>query len=525
MEKGLSRGFIRPGKGSNKGSRSGSFKGLHNPEANRYWNYDLFLAVGDSTMAGAATSGGNQSIPKLGLSFEWLDGVLYNTVGYHRSKLYTDWPHTEISPMMQFCIDWNYRTGRIAVVCNRAVGGATIYPQGNTNNWNSAGINYAPSISDAKAMCSYFGKQLTGILVMCGINDCRLGSGVTIGNISTGLDSFVTALHTDFPRVPIKWSQIGRLDLVPGGYPSLNAGVAGVRNLIKNKAIADPLFDIGSTYTAYEAAGLLSSDKIHAGRDGTAVNGTMFCRSFTHQNYSKWARYIISCTYTEMTTSQKQAVNTFILENETEYLNLDALFIYKANSRIDTFFDWAANCGPSADNLFDFNLNANIATSTTSKYSRTGYNLSLSRFKGPVTDCMFMQKIGTNSSSNIPDNSLCGAYGSGSNFTAMRNNGALTTYLGSTSGISSAESVWANNSEYAVTRIGTNLRWYKNQVLVTGPTSITNATQPSREMPIGVNDQNGTILEPVVCQHKLWAAGKASALALGPALDTLLANY
>lgn len=349
--------------------------GLINP----YEDVDGFLVDGDSIAAGL-TSHSDSTQPDPGTAFEF-DRNTNTVLPFGTGAGITGFSFNKKSPWAKFCKDYYETTGRRACIINRAASSSTISPATSVligNDWQTSGTNYNTSVTAANACLTILGKtRLKGILVIAGINDAQSQSGtgsLTVAQISGYLSTFIDNLRTDFgTTVPIYFCQIGRYVGV-----AISSRINGIRNAIKSKGVTYSNYEIAASMTGF-AAGALLVDGIHPTATGNDHLGSMFCRPFKNATYTKWARTIIgACHFSDISTTLKNKIETWLTAWQTLYLSMDAMFILKAGLKLDTLTDWSLISGPESDGGFTFNANADIRTGTTSTVFRLGYNQNVS---------------------------------------------------------------------------------------------------------------------------------------------------
>lgn len=316
-----------------------------------------FLFIGDSTSSGVSNN-----------SVTTVDNTVYSSDG---SSI------TELATGPQFGVTYNALTGYKPVIIARGVSGATIYPNGNNNNWFTSGDNYAPAAAVANNTLSLLGiSRLKGIIINLGINDVN---GVqTFVNITTGLNSLISRLQADFPNTPIVVFQIGR------NAAGMSARIASMRNLWRQTVIDNTNVHFCGGYASLVAPGsLYDADGIHLTPTGNGEAGKMAARWFFNSSYNKWARAVISAQFDELSSARKTLINDFFATASAlaGYLELDSFYNFKTTTKNNCFVDWAFLVGPLADNGFSFTSNSRISTNGSSTYFRTGFNPTLGPFK------------------------------------------------------------------------------------------------------------------------------------------------
>lgn len=172
------------------------------PQTTTADNKQAFVIIGNSIASGATVSGKGPA-PAAGTVYEYT-GTAVQEVGANdltTSATGSAWP--------QFGISYYNATGKKPVFINTAFGGAEFYPNGDNSNWYTTGTLYAAMQTKVANGLAAIGVQKpAGILIELGINDTR--GAQALANIETAVNSLVSRLNTDFPGVPVYWTNIGR---------------------------------------------------------------------------------------------------------------------------------------------------------------------------------------------------------------------------------------------------------------------------------------------------------------------------
>lgn len=323
---------------------------------------DAFLVIGDSIFAGGNALA-SSTLPTPGYAYEFYNGALY-PVGLSGSVAPA--AETEKSPWPKFCSDYFADTRRIPLIINRGFSSSTISTANDNNDWQTSGNHYNDAVTAANDALTLTGiSQLTAIFIDLGINDVQNLNGTgsfTVAQINTFLGNIITNLNTDFPGVPILYTQIGRSTTI-----LVNSRLTGVRNSIKNYCISNAGVHFAGSLSAFQV-GNLYEDDIHPDQVGNDYLGGMYARWFRNSSFSKWTRSLIACHFDEPSTNEKNAIATFLTSWETEYLNMDWFYNMKQSTRENTAFDWAFLSAPEADGGFAFTANDSIRTSSSSLF-------------------------------------------------------------------------------------------------------------------------------------------------------------
>lgn len=332
---------------------------------NAHFEFDIFGIIGDSIYAGGAASVAS-TLPTPGTAWEWYQGNVYG-VGVTPSV--SPAADTKKSPWPKFCIDYHAATGRAAVIVNAAHSSSTISTASDNNDWQPAGDNYPVFVSEMDACLAYFGKSApVAIFSDLGINDVQGVGGTgsqTVAQVGTNYQTVITQINTDYPSVPIVQMQIGQTALI-----STSARLSGIRSQIKNLVIANAGFHFGANMGAF-FAGNLDVDGIHPDTAGNDYLGAMNARWVINSSFTKWTRSIIACHFGEPTTAYKNALETWMTNNQARLVRMDFCFNLKELTKLDTMTDMAFLASPVTDGGFTFTANDSIRTAS-STYFDTG---------------------------------------------------------------------------------------------------------------------------------------------------------
>lgn len=257
----------------------------------------------------------------------------------------------------QFAIDYKASTGKAVRVVSGASGGSEFYPTTDNNNWYTSGTLYAAWKSDMDAALTASNlSTVSAIFVNLGVNDIR--AATSLANITTGVNSLISRLTTDYPGTPILFILVGRSEVTG----SNSAAFFDVKKLIIEACQAeDDAHVIASAGTFESIAGMFQADLLHYEQVMNDLLGKMFARWFANSAYTKWARSIIGTHFDELTTSRKNAIQTWVTAMGADYHNLNAFANFKTSDVNNFYLDWTF-LGYNFPQSVNYNANDNMGT-------------------------------------------------------------------------------------------------------------------------------------------------------------------
>lgn len=266
--------------------------------------------------------------------------------------------NTKGSIWQQFATDYKAATGRKVLLVTGGSGGSEFYPNVDTNNWYTSGVLYAAW--KTRMTNALNGRKATGIFIVLGVNDVRASH--SIANITTGVNSLVSRLQTDFPGVPVLFVQVGRTET------EINSQLLyQTRQLLKETCEANADFHMcGNAATFAVMSGGYNVDNLHYSQATNNSLGSMLARWFQNSAYSKWARSIISSYSIEISSARKTLINNFIASMGADFHDLNTFNLWKNESLFDVNSDWTF-LGLTGAGGATVNVNSNVSTNGTTE--------------------------------------------------------------------------------------------------------------------------------------------------------------
>lgn len=468
--------------------------------------YDVFLAIGDSIMAGRNNSTGYGTTPTAGTVKQWDNISAVIDVG--ATDVVTAITDNG-SPLPQFGIDYYNATRRIPVIVPRGVSSSTFYTMAGYTSWLEGATNYDDAIIAANDCLSYLGvNKLKGILVNLGINDIRTSASIAL--VEGAVDSLFTSLIADFPGVPILVSIPGRKE---NGTATTNFNDSrhyAVKYRIIQNAINNADVHIVGNLGALVEPGLYSADSIHPAVGGDNQMGSWYARWFSLGNYSKWGRSVISSLFDDISDARKTLIDNFVSSQVTSgnWFKLEALGVFKTTTENNCWLDWAF-LGFFASAGHTFTANVSIATNGTDQHLSTTCLAGINNKRASQNDLIEGVKIDDNSSTG--NAFLFGASDgvvvkriaqTGVDIPYFVNDNTTTNYGG--------ETVFADDSVYSITRNGTTKALFKNKTSVSSATVSSVNVNSTAFTTIGAYNNNGTIQTRLNSSYEYYFYAKYS---------------
>lgn len=321
----------------------------HGLFGNSKGGYDVFLAIGDSIIAGFNNGEGPGTSPVAGTTFQSNGSAITAVVN---DNDFTSVTAGNGSPLGQFCFDYYNFTGRKIIMVPRGFNGSDFVFENNADHWATGGNLYQPAVDAANDTLALVGvPRLTGILLSLGTND---SSGVTgMPTVTAGIDSLFDRLVADFPGVPI-------LVIMPGAFVT-QSFVNNQRNYQIRWQIRENVNRLQDVYIVsqlnpFVSAGLISADDVHLGVAGDNMLGSQAARWFRLSGWpNKFVRGLLCSFFDDLSTARKTVLQTYILAEiaNGNYLSHTECFYYcKGAYERNSFVDWTQLGG------FLFNANA-----------------------------------------------------------------------------------------------------------------------------------------------------------------------
>jgi hypothetical protein len=481
---------------------------------------DPILVIGDSIPAGLVGHTAS-TLPVSGTAFEY-DRNTNTILEFGAGAGITGFSFNSKSPWAKFCIDYFAATGRAACIINRAASSSTISPATSVligNDWQTTGTNYNAAVTAANDCLTKLGKtKLTAILVIVGINDVQGQSGTgsnTVAQVGTYLGTLVTNLISDFGSdVPIIFGQIGQTSSI-----QVDGRLSGIRNQIKQRCFSTSNCYMAANLGAFAVGGFYEADAIHPNVTGNDYLGAMFARWFKNSAYSKWPRALISMHFDELSTTDKNKFETWLIgaTNLTIFQNgCDAYYKGVSTLSINCAWDLMLICAPSANGGYTFSANSYIASDGTSTgVFKLGYDPIKTTVNGANNDYVFSVKLDSVQSASTVVGALTGALTpSTTKFSVIRqlNPNIQWTVLSATSFTYTGQTALGAGTWTVVRNTSGQVSFLKNSSVVQGPTSDTLATPPTGEWVLGYFLNNGVATSPIAARYKRFIVWKNSAI-------------
>lgn len=268
----------------------------------------------------------------------------------------------------QFATDYKAASGKITLLVNGALGGSEFYPTTDNNNWYTSGDLYVPWRDNMKAALQLMKlSKPKAIFVNLGINDIR--ATTPIGDVTTGAQSLVARLKADFPLTDVVFIQVGRTETLINFQGRFDVA----KLLVETCETESYCHMCGNGVIFAAVSGGYNVDNLHYSQATNNSIGSMLSRWMMNGAYTKWARSIMSTLSTDITSTRKGLINTFIQSMGSNFHSLNMLHNFKAPALQDIYFDWTF-LGFGFNTSGSFSANTSFATDgTTAQYFASGY--------------------------------------------------------------------------------------------------------------------------------------------------------
>lgn len=481
---------------------------------------DVFVIVGDSKSLGGGEVAG--PTPISGTVYEWNRSTDEVQMVINSDVIGA----VDGSPWPQFAINYNATTGRKVILIPCGSSGAEFSPNGDNNNWSSSGTLYSAMIDDVNACLSATGiAKVSGVLVVLGINDQR--ASTTLSTVHSDMESFVTRLNSDLDTPEIYFSMPGRSE----SATNLNARMISIRSKLRDIAEDNANCHIALTEISFAAWGLYSADNLHFGQTGNNKIGELFNRYISiNKNYSKPARTVISSFYSEISSTRKGLIETFINSqiSSGNWDQIDSFQWSMAADINDVYTDWRLiTCRTNSGAVLSAN-NELQTDGTTSQYSRIQFSPTLSFINASSSDFAVTIRTGSvGSQSSLP--ALFGGTTGSSSIYLFNNTGPFLVYRGlSTTNVNATShtSIQANTM-YSVGRNAGDQILLINGSLDKTSTNAS-GTITNHDIFIGAHNNNGTASAPWNGGTKFSSVHKHTTFnysSFYSAVETLISNW
>lgn len=402
-------------------------------------NEDLFWIIGDSFAQGSNNStGAGPDATGKGYYFRTSDNTIQPITT-------TDIPGAvNGSPWPQFCIDYFNSTGVKSVVIPNGIGGTKFF-----DTWNGTSGTYNSAKTDAiDAMATAGVTRLKGIIIICGVNDARGGDAIAAIGASVG--NLFYQLDIDFPKTQIYVVMLGHSSTQTARLPQVRGYV---RQQVANYTNAQIVCQLQAIHEW--SGGYYGADDLHLNQTGNNLLGTMINRYLQLPTaYSKHARAIVNSFYSDVSANLPD-VDAWINSLGTQYQDLVAYHWMKAPDKNDVFVDWGL-CNQIIDNGFVFTANSFITTNT-AQTIRMNISSNNSTYKWTSTDMgIGAATLDRKGAFGTSTKYLMGT-SSGSNVLGLAetSTGVMQYFVWDLGTASTGTGGFADNTEYAVDRVGT----------------------------------------------------------------------
>lgn len=425
----------------------------------------VIVVVGDSIYAGNSDLGTGIPDAISGAVFECdsTGSIITQISGKHiRGEL-------NGNPWVSFANERFTSSGYKSIICNTAAAGSTAYPSATTgggtlNTWYPGGNCYNTAINRINNCLTAAGVSKPRVIfVHLGINDEQSAS-VTLANIQLGIESLRSRLLAAYPGVKIVWSNFGWLAL--NSLTTRASNMTTARGRFIRKVTMEQARDytdvyMGPYYNTFAQNGLNRTADIHWNDAGNTEAGKMLNRWMNNSGYSKEARAIISSHYDDISTTRKNAIETWLSGiGLTDYYKLDGYFRNLTTDVRNVYLDWSLKGASANAGGFTFIANAGVSFDGVSNTINTGM-FSGSTVGGSYSsqdDTVFVQKIIEARDPGINTFAFGGALNTASyiSLRQLASNAGLQWRVNETSNIHNYTGAtnFQNNTTYGVVRTG-----------------------------------------------------------------------
>ncbi len=479
---------------------------------------EVIWVVGDS-FTRSRPSGAYGPTPVAGTVFQYYAGSVQQIGATDIQQDVTNVNWGSIWP--KYGINYYNNTGKKPVFALSGVGGTTFsFDAGATDTWSTASSLYANSEAFCDEACAAVGVAYPKYVVMhLGINDAAYSA--TLANIESDMNSLFTRITTKYPKTQIKIVIIGRL---PAG--SITSKIASIRKYLVNAANLFPQVSIAGSVSSFPSVAgnpYYLVDGLHLNQTGNNLLADMMgSKWLLNSSYSKWARSIIACHPSDLSTTRKDLVQTFINAVGTNLFDMDVVSKLKAATEEDALFDWAfiyngSNSGAT------FVANSHVSTNGTSSTWRISffptYNIVSSQ-----QNQFIAVKIKANRTATT-----CAAIGVGSGTSQLQigQNGTTAFSRVNDVAVSAFSDAALGNKWYLAERTSSTAKNNYKDAAADGTYSVTQVTNSGTgRLTVGANDVNGVIGSYMDGDFEAVLVGKPSAREIvRAAMENVLTNW
>lgn len=404
------------------------------------------------------------------------------------------------------------------VIINGGSGGSEFYPNGDNNNWYTSGTLYDAWKAEVEECLDVLGlTKMKYIMVNLGLNDIRgviAGSGVTIGNITTAIQSLVSRLQQDFPNTPIRFIQVGRDETTGNGQIFYQVRKA-IRDVCETNVNCHITAD-ASAFIGISGAYNTDPDDLHYAQSMNNTLGDQLERweANAAAGYSKWANSIISCHYDSITTALKNKIQAFVNTLGADYFKMP-FFVLLESSDINnfnlnwTFLGFCANQGATRGAVSG-RLTTNGTTAQT--FSPGYFNSYMDTGGAGQNDFRCGVWMHTRTTADGTAAVLFGRTDAGGDIIRVgqaSGAGTVTYAANSAANSNGTDGDLVNDTLYSVGRNGTAKELYKGSTLNASATEATSGAV-DQNINIGLNNNNGALSLPLNADYRLFFASPYS---------------
>lgn len=450
----------------------------------------LWWGIGDSTMISNNSTGAGTN-PAAGIAQYWTGSA------------FADIPVTDIPGAANgtiwgpFAAAHYARTGNKVAVVSSSIGGTKFF-----NTWNGSSAAYLAAETEALEAMVAGGFSKIRVVLSCGINDGTAGD--TIATVNTNIGALIDRINLTFDSPEIYIFMFGVSSSGGTRFPQ-------IRGYKREWAILHDNVKIALQLAPYNNWGLYSADGIHLSREGQDFLAEHFDRFLDlDQTANKWANFIIGSHYSVLTTTQKNAIYTFIDEMMVGDRWHNCLSFWHGENlphENDFFVDWGG-LNILIDESYQY-VNGIVTTNTNESF-RMQVSVQNNTYRWSKTNMSIGARIKDRKSAVGGSTRYLMGVSSGSNVIGIEETsaGAIRGYLHdlSTGLILAANGGFIDNNSYSIGRTGTDKFGYINGAEVDTETGVTALTDLTNGIQVGGRYTAGATLF-LNCEYRYtWIA-------------------
>lgn len=286
--------------------------------------YQVIGTFGDSN-----TNGEGLTIPTVA------SGTLYLWNGSGNTEITTQSvnqvDNTKGGYQQQFATDYKALTGFKTILVQRGVGSTS------TGSWDGSGVGDSyPDAKTALDACVAFNGLTKPKYIIWTLGAADIGGGIT--NTRNSMIAIMQHLNTDYPGVPIIWTNVGRVS------STVSQSIYDIRSLFIEFAESYSNLHLCVNGAAFIGAAMYNADNIHWTQAGYNMAGSMIVRYISNKRYrNKWASAVMSSQFDVLSDARKEIVNYVItrLYNRGDYFKLESLHMFKTSTQNNIYVDWS----------------------------------------------------------------------------------------------------------------------------------------------------------------------------------------